>query len=139
MDLQDGRELAWLELGDPEDPVVFVFHGTPGSRLQVSFDVGPINAAGVRFIAVDRPGFGHSTFQRVRRLTDWAAESPVSRTTCASTCSRWLAFREEDRRLRHARGFFPIVCSLRASSANSTLTRDPFAGCAKPGNRLRDL
>jgi len=74
MDLPDGREIAWLELGTPTGPVVFVFHGTPGSRLQVSFDVRPINAARVRFIAVDRPGYGHSTFQPVRRLADWACD-----------------------------------------------------------------
>ena len=74
MDLPDGRELAWLELGDVKDPAVFVFHGTPGSRLQVSFDEGAINAARVRFIAVDRPGYGHSAFQRVRRLADWASD-----------------------------------------------------------------
>jgi pimeloyl-ACP methyl ester carboxylesterase len=74
MELPDGRELAWLELGDVNGPAVFVFHGTPGSRLQLSFNEGAINAAQVRFIAVDRPGYGHSTFQRVRRLTDWASD-----------------------------------------------------------------
>jgi pimeloyl-ACP methyl ester carboxylesterase len=74
MDLPDGRELAWLELGDADGPAVLVFHGTPGSRLQVSLDERPINAAHVRFIAVDRPGFGHSSFQRGRRLADWASD-----------------------------------------------------------------
>jgi pimeloyl-ACP methyl ester carboxylesterase len=74
MDLPDGRELAWLELGHVEDPAVFVFHGSPGSRLQVSWDRDAIDAARVRFIAVDRPGYGHSTFQRVRRLADWASD-----------------------------------------------------------------
>ena len=74
MVLPDDRELAWLELGDPKGPPVFVFHGTPGSRLQVSFDQEPIIAAGVRFIAVDRPGYGHSTFQRGRRLADWPSD-----------------------------------------------------------------
>jgi pimeloyl-ACP methyl ester carboxylesterase len=74
MDLPDGRELARLELGDPEGPPVFVFHGTPGSRLQVSFDERPIIATGVRFIAVDRPGYGHSTFYRGRRLADWSSD-----------------------------------------------------------------
>jgi pimeloyl-ACP methyl ester carboxylesterase len=73
-ELPDGRELAWLELGDANYPAVFVFHGTPGSRLQVSYDEGAINAARVRFIAVDRPGYGHSAFQRVRRLADWASD-----------------------------------------------------------------
>jgi pimeloyl-ACP methyl ester carboxylesterase len=72
--LPDGRELAWLESGDPSGAPVFVFHGTPGSRLQVSFDEEPIIAAGVRFIAPDRPGYGHSTFHRGRRLADWATD-----------------------------------------------------------------
>lgn len=74
MDLPDGRELAWLELGKPKGPPVFVFHGTPGSRLQVSFDETSIVASGVRFIAVDRPGYGHSTYQRNRRLAGWASD-----------------------------------------------------------------
>ncbi len=74
MDLPDGRELAWLEQGDAEGPAVFVFHGTPGSRLQVSFDETAIAAAGVRSIAVDRPGYGHSSFQQQRRLEDWPSD-----------------------------------------------------------------
>jgi pimeloyl-ACP methyl ester carboxylesterase len=74
MDLPDGRELAWLERGNPKGPAVFVFHGSPGSRLQVSFDEDAINAARVRFIAVDRPGYGHSGFQPARRLADWASD-----------------------------------------------------------------
>jgi pimeloyl-ACP methyl ester carboxylesterase len=74
MDLPDGRELAWLESGDPKGPAVFVFHGTPGSRLEVSCDHVPIISSGVRFIAVDRPGYGHSAFQRGRRLSDWASD-----------------------------------------------------------------
>ena len=74
MELPDGRELAWLELGDVNDPAVFIFHGTPGSRLQVSFDEAAITAARVRFIAVDRPGYGHSAFQRGRRLADWPSD-----------------------------------------------------------------
>lgn len=74
IDLPDGRQLAWLERGDPEGPTVFVFHGTPGSRLQVSFDERAINAARVRFIAVDRPGFGRSGYQPARRLADWSSD-----------------------------------------------------------------
>jgi hypothetical protein len=37
MTLPDGRELAWLDIGDPAGPVVFGFQGTPGSRNQIAF------------------------------------------------------------------------------------------------------
>ena len=53
---------------------MFVFHGSPGSRLQVSSDEATIETAGVRFIAVDRPGYGHSSYQPVRRLANWASD-----------------------------------------------------------------
>jgi pimeloyl-ACP methyl ester carboxylesterase len=74
MTLPDGRELAWLESGKARGTPVFVFHGTPGSRLQVSFDEKAITASGVRFIAPDRPGYGHSSFHRGRTLADWATD-----------------------------------------------------------------
>jgi pimeloyl-ACP methyl ester carboxylesterase len=69
--LEDGRELAYAEYGDPSGTPVIAFHGTPGSNLQIS----PCDAAGkserVRLIAPDRPGYGHSSFDRHRRLVDW--------------------------------------------------------------------
>lgn len=74
MELPDGRELAWLETGKPRGFPVFTFHGTPGSRLQVSFDPKAYAAAGVRCIAPDRPGYGHSSFHPGRTLSDWAAD-----------------------------------------------------------------
>jgi pimeloyl-ACP methyl ester carboxylesterase len=74
MTLPDDRELAWLESGKARGYPVFVFHGTPGTRLQVSFDQKAITASGVRFIAPDRPGYGHSTFHRGRTLADWASD-----------------------------------------------------------------
>ena len=108
MGLPDGRELAWLELGDAKDPAVFVFHGSPGSRLQVSFDEGAVNAARVRSIAVDRPGYGHSSFQRDRRLADWASDISAWLTTCTSTGSASSGSREAGPTRRHAPGTFPI-------------------------------
>jgi pimeloyl-ACP methyl ester carboxylesterase len=74
MTLRDGRELGWLETGKARGTPVFMFHGTPGSRLQVSFDEKAIAASGVRLVAPDRPGSGHSSFHRGRTLTDWAAD-----------------------------------------------------------------
>ncbi len=74
MELPDGRELAWLETGKPRGFPVFAFHGTPGSRRQVAFDEKAIAASGVRMIAPDRPGYGHSSYHPDRTLTDWAAD-----------------------------------------------------------------
>jgi pimeloyl-ACP methyl ester carboxylesterase len=72
MDLPDGRELAWLELGDPAGPPVLGFHGTPGSRLQLTINQKAVDASGIRFIALDRPGYGHSSYHRGRSLAGWA-------------------------------------------------------------------
>ena len=72
--LPDGRDLGWLELGDPAGMPVFAFHGTPGSRLQLAIDDSPIRVAGLRLVCPDRPGYGLSTFQLGRRLVDWPAD-----------------------------------------------------------------
>ena len=72
MVLKDGRDLGWLESGDPSGVPVIAFHGTPGSRLQVSVFDEAARAAGVRLICPDRPGYGLSTFQPSRRLTQWS-------------------------------------------------------------------
>ena len=69
--LDDGRELAYCEFGDPSGTPVFAFHGTPGSRRMF----GPLDAdarrLGVRLIAPDRPGYGTSDYVPDRRLLDW--------------------------------------------------------------------
>lgn len=69
--LDDGRELAFSEYGDPNGPPVFAFHGTPGSRRMF----GPMHEGalrlGVRLIAPDRPGYGASDYLPDRRLLDW--------------------------------------------------------------------
>lgn len=70
--LPDGRDLGWLELGPPGGEPVFAFHGTTGSRWHFTVDDEPVRAAGVRLIVPDRPGYGLSSFQKGRRLPDWA-------------------------------------------------------------------
>jgi len=69
--LPDGRDLAYLEWGDPDGFPVFYFHGTPGSRLEGAFAGDAARAREFRLIAVDRPGFGRSTFQENRTFRDW--------------------------------------------------------------------
>ncbi|HMA35146.1 MAG TPA: alpha/beta hydrolase [Chloroflexia bacterium] len=69
--LADGRRLGFAEWGDPAGRPVFLFHGTPGSRLSRYPDESLARARGVRVITVDRPGYGLSDFQPGRRLLSW--------------------------------------------------------------------
>ena len=69
--LRDGRSLAWAEYGDPRGKPVLYFHGFPGSRLEPALAGDDLARTGARLIAIDRPGFGRSTFQPGRRLLDW--------------------------------------------------------------------
>jgi pimeloyl-ACP methyl ester carboxylesterase len=74
IELDDGRALAWSEMGDPDGYPVLAFHGTPGSRHQVLIDPTPARQAEVRIIAPDRPGYGLSTYQPHRTLEGWARD-----------------------------------------------------------------
>jgi pimeloyl-ACP methyl ester carboxylesterase len=69
--LPGGRELSFCEFGERDGIPVFAFHGTPGSRLQVAPTAATPLPPGYRLIAPDRPGYGHSTFDPERALTDW--------------------------------------------------------------------
>ena len=59
LELPDGRVLAYDDVGDPDGVPVVYLHGTPDSRLGRPPDE-VTTAAGVRLLAVDRPGFGDS-------------------------------------------------------------------------------
>jgi pimeloyl-ACP methyl ester carboxylesterase len=72
--LADGRTLACLELGDPGGVPVLYFHGYPGSRLEVRLAAGAAERLGLRMLAPDRPGFGESSFQPGRTLSDWSGD-----------------------------------------------------------------
>ncbi len=76
IDLRGGRELAFSEVGDGGGVPVLAFHGSPGSRRQVLLPMADEVAreCGVRLIAPDRPGYGHSTFQPGRKLVDWPSD-----------------------------------------------------------------
>lgn len=72
--LPGGRELAYVEWGDTVGYPAFYFHGTPSSRLEGAFADRAAKRQGFRLIAVDRPGFGRSTFQAGRRFLDWPSD-----------------------------------------------------------------
>jgi pimeloyl-ACP methyl ester carboxylesterase len=72
--LPDGRKLSYSEYGAPRGLPVFGFHGTPGSRFMFRLVHEPARRLGIRVIAPERPGFGLSTYQRNRTLSEWAAD-----------------------------------------------------------------
>ena len=55
------RVLRVRDAGDPQGRVVMYFHGTPGSRLDLSFGEHVAAQCGVRLVSFDRPGYGGST------------------------------------------------------------------------------
>ncbi len=63
--------MGYDEYGSPDGAPVFIFHGTPGSRL----DGRLVDEAAVRVkarcVAIDRPGIGLSDFKRGWRILDW--------------------------------------------------------------------
>ena len=69
--LSDGRSLSFARLGDPEGRPVFYFHGFPGSRFESQSNHEEYFKAGIQLLALDRPGMGHSTRKKQRRLLDW--------------------------------------------------------------------
>ena len=58
--LGDGRRLCFDDVGAADGRAVLYVHGTPDSRRARHPDDGTAAAAGVRLIAVDRPGAGGS-------------------------------------------------------------------------------
>jgi pimeloyl-ACP methyl ester carboxylesterase len=69
---QDGRHLAYLEVGDPHGPLVIHNHGGPSSRLEARLFANSASKNRLRFICVDRPGIGQSSPQEIRTYAGWA-------------------------------------------------------------------
>jgi pimeloyl-ACP methyl ester carboxylesterase len=69
IELADGRTLALDDVGDPDGVPVLYLHGTPDSRLARHPDDGLAEAAGIRLLAVDRPGAGASDLDPAATLT----------------------------------------------------------------------
>ena len=72
--LPDGRNMGYAEYGDPHGRLVLYFHGTPGSRVEARLISEDTETAGVRLLAVERPGIGLSDYQVGRRVLDCPAD-----------------------------------------------------------------
>ena len=64
----DGRRLTYLEVGDPDGPLVIHNHGGPSSRLEARLFADAASKNRLRLICVDRPGMGQSSPQKTRTL-----------------------------------------------------------------------
>ncbi len=73
--LSNGRFVSYREFGNnPGGPLVFFFHGTPGSRMEAALCEAESSSLGVRMVALDRPGIGRSSYYGNRRITDWPCD-----------------------------------------------------------------
>ncbi len=70
--LRDGRVVGYADCGDPTGLPVYYCHGLPSSRLELATDAIADAAvrAGVRLIAMDRPGIGESSTKVQRTIPD---------------------------------------------------------------------
>jgi pimeloyl-ACP methyl ester carboxylesterase len=60
MAVGQGRAMTLDDVGDAAGVPLLYLHGTPDSRLARPADDGPAARAGVRLLALDRPGYGGS-------------------------------------------------------------------------------
>ena len=77
LELGDGRTIGYATWGDPEGTPVFIGHGTPGSRLALSpglDDPEWLRQQRLRFVGVDRPGYGYSDPWAEASLLDCAED-----------------------------------------------------------------
>src|SRR6266487_105745 len=72
--LPDGRSLAYTDCGAPAGPLVVYFHGAPTSRLDLAGLEESFSTLGVRVVSPDRPGYGGSSPQNGRGVSDWAQD-----------------------------------------------------------------
>jgi pimeloyl-ACP methyl ester carboxylesterase len=68
---RDGRRLTYLEVGDPQGPLVIHNHGGPSSRLEARLLEDSASKNRLRLICVDRPGMGRSSRQKTRTYAGW--------------------------------------------------------------------
>jgi pimeloyl-ACP methyl ester carboxylesterase len=69
--LRDGRALAYAEWGSSRGTPIFLFHGSPGSRLFRPKEAAT-TSSGARLVTADRPGYGRSDPHPGRTMLDWA-------------------------------------------------------------------
>ena len=71
----DGRTVGYADYGTGDQTAVLWCHGGPGCRLEPSFLADAATRAGIRFVGIDRPGYGRSTPQPGRSIGGWVPDA----------------------------------------------------------------
>lgn len=74
INLAGDRQLAYTDIGVPDWPCLFFFHGAPMSRLHLSYIEQQFLAERIRVVSPDRPGYGGSSPQPGRSMADWPSD-----------------------------------------------------------------
>lgn len=72
--LADGRQLSYAEYGAADGVPVVYFHALNASRLELLIHAERLRGLGVRLIAIDRPGYGHSSFVERRDYREFVPD-----------------------------------------------------------------
>lgn len=72
--LPDGRGIAYIEVGDPDGALVIHNHGGPDSRCTAPLFADAAAQHQLRFIGVDRPGYGQSSPPSEYSFAGWAED-----------------------------------------------------------------
>lgn len=76
--LPDGRTIGYADYGPDGGVPVIMCHGGPGCRIMRPQVLEEAQSRGIRFIAIDRPGYGLSTLKPDRSINDWATQDGIS-------------------------------------------------------------
>ncbi len=69
-----GRTVGFIDFGPADGIPVLDCHGGPGSRFEPGSRVPAATEAGIRFIGIDRPGYGLSMPWPDRSIADWVPD-----------------------------------------------------------------
>ena len=72
--LPDGRSIAYIEVGDPDGALVIHNHGGPDSRCTAALFADAAARNHLRFVGVDRPGYGQSSPPKEYSFAGWAQD-----------------------------------------------------------------
>jgi hypothetical protein len=109
VELPDGRTLGYTDLGAPEGPLVFYFHGAPSSRLDlVAFD-DAFTDRGVRVVCPERPSYGVSSPHPRRQREDWPGDVAELADSLGLSVSRSSVFLRVVRTRSRARRCFHLA------------------------------